>query len=212
MRTVSKSIVSLDVGGTLIQPWPSVGHVYAEVGERFGLKREPDELTSGFIAGWKERSGFNYQKHEWQSLVERAFGVNELPEGMFDALYERFEAADVWQVFPDVIPFLEMCQAKGIRLVAVSNWDERLVLLMNTLGLADYFEAIVVSCEVDAPKPSPVIFAEACRRMNCEAEQVVHIGDSQREDVEGARAFGMKAAFIDRRQGQTMEKVWDSVD
>ena len=113
MRTVSKSIVSLDVGGTLIQPWPSVGHVYAEVGERFGLKREPDELTSGFIAGWKERSGFNYQKHEWQSLVERAFGVNELPEGMFDALYERFEAADVWQVFPDVIPFLEMCQAKG---------------------------------------------------------------------------------------------------
>ena len=49
MRTVSKSIVSLDVGGTLIQPWPSVGHVYAEVGERFGLKREPDELTSGFM-------------------------------------------------------------------------------------------------------------------------------------------------------------------
>ncbi len=29
--------VTFDVGGTLIEPWPSVGHVYAEVAARHGV-------------------------------------------------------------------------------------------------------------------------------------------------------------------------------
>ena len=30
--------VSLDAGGTLFQPWPSVGEVYADVASRHGVK------------------------------------------------------------------------------------------------------------------------------------------------------------------------------
>ena len=34
--------VTFDVGGTLIEPWPSVGHAYAEVAQRHGVEVEPD--------------------------------------------------------------------------------------------------------------------------------------------------------------------------
>ena len=47
METVEA--ITLDVGGTLIEPWPSVGHIYAEVAARHGVQAEPEELTRRFV-------------------------------------------------------------------------------------------------------------------------------------------------------------------
>ena len=44
--------ITFDVGGTLIEPWPSVGHAYAEVAARHGVTVEPDEVTSRFVKAW----------------------------------------------------------------------------------------------------------------------------------------------------------------
>ena len=52
--------VCFDVGGTLIEPWPSVGHVYAEVAVQFGITDiAPDALNMQFAAAWKARCGFD---------------------------------------------------------------------------------------------------------------------------------------------------------
>ena len=47
METVEA--ITLDVGGTLIEPWPSVGHIYAEVAARNVVQAEPVELTRRFV-------------------------------------------------------------------------------------------------------------------------------------------------------------------
>jgi FMN phosphatase YigB (HAD superfamily) len=54
---------------------------------------------------------------------------------------------------------------------------------------------IIASTDVGACKPDPRIFAEAARRVRVPAAEVLHVGDSWRWDVEGARAFGMGAAL-----------------
>ena len=78
-------------------------------------------------------------------------------------------------------------------MVVVSNWDDRLPVLLEGLGLARFFEAIVYSAGVGAEKPFPAIFHHALDHLELPPEQVIHIGDRQREDVEGAQAVGMQA-------------------
>jgi len=194
--------VSFDVGGTLIEPWPSVGHVYAEVAAGFGLADlEPDALNRGFASAWKSRRGHDYSRAAWQSLVNETFasaGASHPSDECFHALYHRFEQAEVWRVFEDVQPTLEALRAQGIRMAVISNWDERLRPLLGELELARWFEAVVISHEAGHTKPAPEIFLRAAEQLNLEPEYILHVGDSAREDEEGARRAGMQAALLDR--------------
>ena len=53
--------VTFDVGGTLIKPSPSVGHIYAEVAARHGRKKvSPETLNRRFAAAWKGLKSFNH--------------------------------------------------------------------------------------------------------------------------------------------------------
>ena len=83
----------------------------------------------------------------------------------------------------------------------VSNWDERLPRLLAALGLAGHFEAVVVSAEVGVEKPHPRIFEAALERLALAADEVVHVGDHAVEDVEGARAVGLRALRLARDGG-----------
>src|SRR5206468_3601936 len=71
--------VTFDVGGTLIEPWPSVGHIYAEVAARHGMKGlSAVVLNRQFTAAWRARKIFNYARSEWAELVNETFrGLTE---------------------------------------------------------------------------------------------------------------------------------------
>lgn len=193
--------ISFDVGGTLIEPWPSVGHVYAEVAGRFGLSGVAVEaLNRRFAAAWQARRDFDYSEPAWFELVRQTFGQRavQLPADFFPALYERFAQPDAWRIYDDVLPALDELATAGIRLAVISNWDERLHALLERLKLRGFFEVVIVSCEVGFAKPSPVIFEMALRKLGLPAGAVLHVGDGRREDAEGARAAGLRASHLDR--------------
>ena len=52
--------------------------------------------------------------------------------------------------------------------------------------------------EMGHPKPHPEAYLEACRRMSVEPRSTLMVGDSIANDVEGARAAGLKALHFDR--------------
>ena len=186
--------VTFDVGGTLIEPWPSVGHVYAQIAERHGFHFAPEELNTRFRAAWKARQNFRHSRADWAALVQTTFATIDSNQ-FFTELYDRFASAKVWRVFDDVRPALLRLKQQGLRLGIISNWDERLRPLLDQLELAPLFDAIVISCEVGSCKPSPDIFREALRQLNCPAECVLHVGDNETEDVQGAQSIGMKAVI-----------------
>jgi putative hydrolase of the HAD superfamily len=194
--------ITFDVGGTLIRPWPSVGHVYAEVAARHGLGHlTAASLEERFRVVWSRRPQLAETRAGWEQLVDDAFsGLAQAPPGQafFSELYDRFAAPEAWRIYDDVPPVLERLAAGGFRLAVVSNWDERLRGLLQRLGLDSPFEAIVVSCEVGCRKPDRDIFAEAARRLGLPAGQILHIGDSVEMDLLGARNAGFKALQIDR--------------
>ncbi|HTL17816.1 MAG TPA: HAD-IA family hydrolase [Patescibacteria group bacterium] len=193
--------VTFDVGGTLIQPWPSVGHVYAEVASRNGLQISPELLNRQFVEAWKGFEGFNHTKEDWGRMVDLTFqGLARTPPSLtfFEELYSRFMSPEVWRTFPDVHHALETLRSRGLKLAVISNWDERLRPLLHSLELNRYFEEIVISCEVGAAKPYVRIFSHAAEALKLSPGEILHVGDDPIADVGGAHSAGFKAVLLDR--------------
>ena len=194
--------VTFDVGSTLIEPWPSVGHLYAEVAARHGMPQaDAETLNRQFAAAWQAKTKFDYSEAAWFELVRQTFAPlgSTLPNSFFPDLYRRFAEPDAWRVYDDVLPTLDLLAAEGLKLAAISNWDERLRPLLKGLNLDGFFETIVISGEIGFQKPSPVIFEQALRRLSLPAGAVLHVGDSASEDVRGAISAGLQGVLIRRR-------------
>lgn len=202
--------VSFDVGGTLIEPWPSVGHVYSQVAAQHGISHLSAELLNErFKTAWRSSREFDYTRSGWETLVNQTF-AGLLPGAVtfFPELYERFTEVDAWQVFEDVLPTLEHLASCQVRLMVISNWDERLRPLLQRLRLHSYFETLIISCEVGFAKPSPVIFQQAVAKLGLPAGAILHIGDSAELDFRGARAAGLQALHLRRgAEPQSSEQI-----
>ena len=202
VETIRTQAVTFDVGGTLIQPWPSVGAIYAEVAGRHGFSGlDAERIERQFHQAMAERAEFQHTKEEWFGVVRESFRglLSEAAcAAFFPFLYERFGRADVWRVYGDVLPALDQLAERGFRLAAVSNWDARLRPLLRDLSLIPFFEAVSVSSEVGFLKPSAVLFEHALRMLGLPAGAVVHVGDSFAEDVVGAKSAGLAAVLLQR--------------
>ncbi len=194
--------VSFDVGGTLIEPWPSVGHIYAQVAANHGHAGiAPEVLNRQFKEAWKAKRNFRHSRAGWRQLVDATFaGATTAPlsDEMFAELYRTFAEPSAWHIFPDVVPTLEDLGRRGIPLGITSNWDERLGPLLHRLRLSSYFDPIAISVHVGHAKPSQAIFRTVIGAFNLPAEQILHVGDSFEEDVAGACSSGMQALLLER--------------
>src|SRR5262249_5140248 len=88
--------------------------------------------------------------------------------------------------------------AARYRLALVSNFDDaaasRAVLARH--GLDRIFACAVVSIEHGRRKPHAAIFQAALRQLGVEPSQALFVGDSPVEDVGGATAVGLDAAWL----------------
>jgi putative hydrolase of the HAD superfamily len=195
--------ITFDVGGTLIEPCPSVGHIYSEVAARHGVGGlEPELLNRRFDEAWQAMKNFNYTREGWAQIVEYTFaGLTDISPArtFFPDLYARFAEPEAWRIFDDVLPTLEALRARGLILGVISNWDERLRPLLRRLHLDHYFAVTIISCEAGAAKPDRAIFARAVEQLGVAPGAILHIGDSLEADVRGAQAAGFAAIRLCRR-------------
>lgn len=195
--------VTFDMGGTLVEAWPSVGHVYAEVAAKHGIQNVlPEDLSQRFVAAFRARKQSPQTASEWAGVVDETFaGLAAEPPSrtFFREIYERFAQASAWRVYDDVTPTLLALTRRGFKLALISNWDERLRSLLGELKLERHFSAIAISIEVGCRKPSKKIFRHAAGLLKLPSQSILHVGDSAKEDFSGARAAGFQALLLDRK-------------
>jgi len=88
--------------------------------------------------------------------------------------------------------------AENRKLGLISNFTYAPVIhtSLRKLGISRFFNAVVVSQDTGWRKPHKRIFQDALKRLNVAAEDAVFIGDSPAEDIQGAKAAGMKTVFV----------------
>jgi putative hydrolase of the HAD superfamily len=219
-----------DVGGTLLRTNPSIGAIYAEVAARHGIQVDATDIEARMRTNFfNQRFGERDKKIStadhtlplesayrfWYELVKVGLGeAAEVPQfdAYFDDVFEEFARARRYRFFADVEPVLSSLERMGCRLGIISNWDTRLRRVLREMDVEKRFGVIVISGEVGAEKPDPRIYHTA-REMAGAApgDRLIQIGDSRRDDVEGAEAAGFEARFLNRMAGDTLTSILDDL-
>jgi putative hydrolase of the HAD superfamily len=209
--TARPEVLFLDVGDTLIRAHPSWAGVYRQglleagmdVAEKDLERALRQETQDG--GWWLDETPFEPSEANsfatvmaFDAAVLARVGHADLGEDTFRRIEDVFARRSAWCVFPDVMPALDALQAAGIRLCVISNFVWGAPELIHDLELARHFEKLVISARVGFQKPNPGIFQHALEQMRVAPAGAMHVGDSYRADVLGARRLSIRAALIAR--------------
>jgi putative hydrolase of the HAD superfamily len=146
---------------------------------------------------------------------ERSVGAFEGPEGDMAAVVEAagFDPSPVLierlvamerefsergvELWEDSLPVVQELRSRGVKTALVSNCSHSTRGIVDRLGIAEAFDAVVLSFEVGLRKPDPKIYREALRRVDAEPARAVFV-DDQPEYCDGAAAIGIETFLIDR--------------
>ncbi|MBO0840492.1 MAG: HAD family hydrolase [Sciscionella sp.] len=104
-----------------------------------------------------------------------------------------------WRLFPDALPCLQWLRAIGLRIAGVTNASgEHQRAKLAALGVAEYFDTLVIAGELGVAKPDPAIFHTACLDLGVRREDTVHIGDKLDVDAIGAHDAGLRGVWLNR--------------
>ncbi len=87
------------------------------------------------------------------------------------------------------------------RLGVISNFYGNVHLLLDDAGIAPLLGTIVDSTVAGVAKPDPRIFALALERLEASAKETLFVGDSLDKDIAGARAAGLRTAWLPGTDG-----------
>jgi putative hydrolase of the HAD superfamily len=204
-------VLFLDVGDTLIRAHPSWAGVYRQGLLESGIDIAEKDLERALLqetqAGgwWLDETPFEPSEARsfetvvaFDAAVLARLGYPDMGEDAFRRIEDAFARRSAWYVFPDVMPALDALTAASIRLCVISNFVWGAPELIHDLELARHFERLVISARVGFQKPNPGIFQHALDQMQVGPERAMHVGDSYRADILGARRLGISAALIAR--------------
>ena len=217
--------VFFDAAGTLFHLNGTVGEHYALVGREVGLELNAETLDRAFHSAWKGISPrpaidgprANDDKDWWRDLVETVFdevapSVGDLDrDNFFEVAYEHFAEAGVWQLYPDVIDVLQAL-SPTLRLAVVSNFDGRLRMILEQLGISKFFSFVFISSELGADKPDPEIFRRALRFIDLPPNEVLHAGDDPERDWKAAEEAGLTVFRLRRPENSLRDLLAEKHD
>lgn len=106
-----------------------------------------------------------------------------------------FEVTTKVELYPEVPAVLNALN--GVRSAIVSNADREHIAAWD---FALPVQCVLISETVRAYKPHPRLFQAALARLGCAPHEVLHVGDSDVDDVKGAKVVGLRVAWVNRNR------------
>jgi len=204
----------MEVGGRQIHttmPW-----VFPKLTELFGAAFDRDRFIQVYskvteeIMSERERDGIEITCHErfYRTLTRLGLPPSEPHSGHDGRLGDLAEALTrVHMAGVRSVTWAPASRVAAVRRIAphyrlglLSNFDDaqcgREVLIDS--GVAELFEAVVISAEVGLRKPDSRIFEHLRALIGVPPEEILFVGDTPRDDVLGASAAGMRTAWISK--------------
>jgi HAD superfamily hydrolase (TIGR01549 family) len=196
--------VMFDVDFTLCRPGPELSaDRYARIAARHGLTLDTsryDDAREAAVLNLRRHPELLHDESIWHRFTEEIFigmgGPERIASECATEIEEGWALSENFELFEDALPVLEELRLAELRIGLVSNGIRDLTEFVAHHRLD--VDAIVDSRSHGRVKPHPTIFEAALERLGASAGDAVMVGDSLEEDIEGARALGMRAILIDR--------------
>jgi putative hydrolase of the HAD superfamily len=186
-----------DFGGVLTT---SVWDSFAAFCRSEGL--EPDAVKNLFstdpeaLAALRQLEMGRSSEEEFEAEFGRLLGLDH-PEGLIDSMFEGMKPE------PAMVDAVREIRSGSIKTGMLSNsWS---VDHYDRDLLAELFDDVVISAEVQLHKPQPEIYRLAAKRLEVAAEKCIFV-DDLRENCEGAEAVGMTSIRF-RDPAQTITEL-----
>jgi putative hydrolase of the HAD superfamily len=208
--------ISLDLWGTILddKQAPSNSILHSERRQNFlqkalqshGYEIEPEQVRAAYKQVWK------YFDDLWAKQI--AFGAADglremlrylnadLPEESFEQVLRYFEEAhqDPQPLDGALEAVQKLAEKYPLALISDTAWTPGRVLrqIFAQYQILDCFKVLIFSGEVGKTKPHPQMFQLALNGLGVQPQECLHLGDLQHTDIAGAKAAGMRAAWIHR--------------
>jgi HAD superfamily hydrolase (TIGR01509 family) len=203
---VPAKAVFFDVDFTLIHPGPMFGgEGYRAFCERYGMLVDASKFDAAVASAASLLDGpddtpydgeifVTYTRH----IIEQMGGHGEGRDACAREIYAEWASCRHFELYGDVPAVLRELASLGIRLGLISNSHRCLASFQSHFELQGLIAATVSSSEHGLMKPHPSIFAAALQLVDVPAADAVMVGDSVRQDVDGALGAGMRAVLLNR--------------
>ena len=115
---------------------------------------------------------------------------------------------DKSEILPGVEDFLKTLKENNIK-IALGSASKNSMIILNNLGLTNYFDAIIDGNKVSKAKPDPEVFTLGAKEMGLSADQCVVFEDAQ-AGIEAAKAGKMKVIAVGSAENLTgYDKIID---
>ncbi|MBI5091505.1 MAG: HAD-IA family hydrolase [Candidatus Hydrogenedentes bacterium] len=199
--------VTFDLDGTLIDSTDAIVESFMHTCDKFGDPRPPRDAVVNSI-------GFTLEQ-QFAQLSQRD------PDDcarVYRAHYEKI-ACDMTTLLPGGREALALLQREGFRLgFATSKLRKYAEMILDHLGVLDYFEVRIGPEDVVNPKPHPEAVLKALAHFNLPPEKMLFIGDMH-FDALAARAANVRClcvatGYATRAELEALEPeaVFDSLD
>lgn len=180
-----------DLDGTLLDRDSSIYKFIPEQHERLAnILGHIDQMkyASRFIE--LEKNGYVWKDKVYMQLVEE-FDIQDMSwQQLLDDYLMQFPKHCI--PFPNLIPMLEELKSSGIRLGMITNgFTDFQMANIRALGIASYFDEILISEKENLRKPDKRIFQRALSRLGATAKEAVFVGDHPLNDVAAASLAGL---------------------
>jgi putative hydrolase of the HAD superfamily len=198
--------VLFDVDFTLIYPGPMFqGEGYRAFCAKHGMAVDADAFdaavrSASYIleepddALYAPQMFIDYTKHIIEQMGGRGPGVDACALD----IYEAWTGCQHFVLYDDVPIALSELAARSVRIGLISNSHRSLETFQRHFALDGLIDAAISSSEHGYMKPHPSIFEAALRQLDVRPTEAVMVGDSLRQDIDGARRVGMRGVLVRR--------------
>jgi putative hydrolase of the HAD superfamily len=127
-----------------------------------------------------------------------ACGCDDESVAQFARKTHSQHASEALRLFDDVQEVLNLLKPRLSLALITNGASDTQRNTLGILGIAQLFDAIIISGEVGIAKPDASIFALALQTLGVEPEETWHVGDSLGTDVAGALGAGLTAVWLNR--------------
>jgi len=177
-----------DMDGVLADTAPHHLRAWQETFAKRGIKFTEADFKRGFgirnDAIIKNTLGEQTTKAEIEAIAKEK-----------EATFRRIIGKDV-KPLPGALELLKALDERGIRMaIASSTTIENIHLIIGSLGIADYFKAVITGHDVTEGKPSPQVFLLAAQKLGAEPKNCIVVEDAV-AGVKAAKSAGMYCVAV----------------
>ncbi|KAG2184399.1 hypothetical protein INT43_000308 [Umbelopsis isabellina] len=204
-------LITFDAYNTIFKPKGGISAQYEMEAKKLGIVVSKDAISKSFRPAMKTQ----LQKYPlygisqgltpriwWEQVVRSTFvKAGATDKGKYKQK-SQFTSADGYEVFGDVHSTLQELKSRKISLGVISNSDERVAQVIESLKLASYFDFVLTSSMARYEKPAKEVFDQALalgsKKQDLQASEALHIGDDIKSDYFGARNAGWHSLLLRR--------------